>query len=60
MVTVVVIAGGEHSSLKVPSQDIDLEGVILHGPLHWIIGYWDPDMNGHLSKLHESIMEQVH
>jgi hypothetical protein len=43
----------------VPSQDMDLEGVILHDPLQQIIGYWDPEMNGHLSKPIESFAEQV-
>jgi hypothetical protein len=59
IITVVVVDAGEHASLMVPSQDMDLEGVILHDPLQQIIGYWDPEMNGHLSKPIESFAEKV-
>jgi hypothetical protein len=38
---------------------MDLEGIILHGPMQWIIGCWDPEMNDHMSKLVESFAEQV-
>jgi hypothetical protein len=51
---------GEHSSLQLPNQDIDLEGVIHHGRLQWMSGSLDPEMNGHLSKTHESLVEHLH
>jgi hypothetical protein len=49
---------GEHSSLQLPIQDIDLE--IHHGRLQRMSGLLDPEMNGHLSKFHETLVEHLH
>jgi hypothetical protein len=59
MVVVVIVDGG-HLSLQVPSQDIDLEGIIHRGRLQRISGSLDPEMNGHLSKMLPSLVERLH
>jgi hypothetical protein len=56
IVVAVVIDRAEHTSLKVPSQDMDLEGLILHVPLQRIIRCSDPEMNDHLLKPIESFV----
>jgi hypothetical protein len=60
VVVVVVDRGADHFSLQVPSQDIDLEGLIHHGHLLQTRGYLDPEMNGQLSKTLPSLVEHLH
>jgi hypothetical protein len=54
IVVTVIVDGGENSSLQVPNRDIDFEGVIYHDHLQWMTGWLDPEMNGHLSKIHKT------